>query len=154
MVVIRKALIDQRMQLKTVVSEVGDPLQDESVGKVLSNLHTAIEEHDRQVEAKVTGSEELAESYGILTSALGIGPVTAFALKAGYMSHWLHSGLSNAGYETALMETKRMQSMLKSDPVKTDRRDAEGIAHMLRTGWRKPVHCKSVASRKQRALLR
>ncbi len=37
-------------------------------------------------------------------------------------------------------------------PVRTDRRDAEGIAQLLRTGWFQPVHCRPVASRETRAL--
>lgn len=37
--------------------------------------------------------------------------------------------------------------------VKTDRRDARGIAQLLRLGWFKPVHCKSAAAQEARALL-
>ena len=39
------------------------------------------------------------------------------------------------------------------DPVKTDPRDAERIAQLLRTGWFQPVRCKSVWSQERRALL-
>jgi transposase len=38
-------------------------------------------------------------------------------------------------------------------PVKTDRNDARGIAQLMRLGWFKPVHCKSVAAQETRALL-
>ena len=37
--------------------------------------------------------------------------------------------------------------------VKTDRRDARGIAQLLRMGWFRPVHRKSVPSQEVRALL-
>ena len=37
--------------------------------------------------------------------------------------------------------------------VKTDRRDARGIAQLLRMGWYRPVHRKSVPSQEIRALL-
>ena len=37
--------------------------------------------------------------------------------------------------------------------VKTDRKDARGIARLLRLGWFKPVHCKSAAAQEVRALL-
>ena len=37
--------------------------------------------------------------------------------------------------------------------VKTDRKDARGIAQLLRLGWFKPVHCKSAAAQEVRALL-
>ena len=82
------------------------------------------------------------------------GSVIAVGLEAGPLSQWLHKGLSDAGFETVLMETKRVKSALKAAPVKTDRRDAEGIAHLVRMGWFQPVHCKSVASQEKRALLR
>ncbi len=38
-------------------------------------------------------------------------------------------------------------------PLKTDRRDAEGIARLLQMGWFRPVHCKSVSAQETRALL-
>ena len=81
------------------------------------------------------------------------GSVVAVGLEAGPQSQWLHKGLSEAGFETVLMETRRVKSSLKAAPVKTDRRDAEGIAQLLRMGWFQPVHCKSVASQEKRALL-
>ncbi|MER9763432.1 transposase [Mesorhizobium sp. M0138] len=36
--------------------------------------------------------------------------------------------------------------------VKTDRNDAQGIAHIVRTGWFKAVHLKSAAGQRLRAL--
>lgn len=36
--------------------------------------------------------------------------------------------------------------------IKTDRRDAEGIARLLHLGWFRPVHCKSVSAQEVRAL--
>ena len=80
--VMRETLVDQRVQLKAVVSEIGDPLSDGSVEKLLSDLDSAIGEHDRGIEELVADAEDLAESYGILTSVPGIGPVTAAALIA------------------------------------------------------------------------
>jgi transposase len=38
-------------------------------------------------------------------------------------------------------------------PVKTDRKDARGIAELMRLGWHRPVHCKSMAAQETRALL-
>ncbi len=79
------------------------------------------------------------------------GSIAAIGLEAGPQSQWLHKGLSEAGHETVLM-VRRVKSALKAAPVRTDRRDAEGIAQLLRTGWFQPVHCKSVASQETRAL--
>ena len=61
--------------------------------------------------------------------------------------------LSDAGFETVLMETPQVKAALKAMPIKTDRRDAEGIARLLQMGWFRPVHCKSVSSKEMRALL-
>ena len=77
----------------------------------------------------------------------------AIGLEAGPLSNWLHKGLTDAGFETVLMETRQLKGALKAMPIKTDRRDAEGIARLLRMGWFRPVHCKSVSSQEMRALL-
>jgi transposase len=37
--------------------------------------------------------------------------------------------------------------------VKSDRNDARGIAQLMRLGWFRPVHCKSLAAQEMRALL-
>src|SRR5437016_14308984 len=41
----------------------------------------------------------------------------------------------------------------KAMPVKTDRNDARGIAQLMRLGWFRPVHCKSLPAQEVRALL-
>jgi transposase len=38
-------------------------------------------------------------------------------------------------------------------PVKTDRNDARGIAQLIRSGWFRPVHCKSIGAQETRAIL-
>ncbi|MAB06451.1 MAG: IS110 family transposase [Rhodobacteraceae bacterium] len=79
--------------------------------------------------------------------------IEAIGLEAGPLSQWLHRGLGEAGFELVLMETRQVKAVLKAMPVKTDRRDAEGIARLLRMGWFRPVHCKSVSAQEMRALL-
>ena len=46
-----------------------------------------------------------------------------------------------------------MKAALSAMTVKTDRKDARGIAHLVRMGWYRPVHCKSIPSQEVRALL-
>lgn len=46
-----------------------------------------------------------------------------------------------------------MKAALSAMTVKTDRKDARGIAQLLRMGWYRPVHAKSVASQDTRAVL-
>src|SRR5215472_16390754 len=51
------------------------------------------------------------------------------------------------------METRHVNAALSATTVKTDRRDARGIAQLLRMGWFRPVHAKSAGSQEVRALL-
>lgn len=81
------------------------------------------------------------------------GSIAAVGLEAGPLSQWLHRGLSTAGLDVVLMETRQVKGALKAMPIKTDRRDAEGIARLLHLGWFRPVHCKSVSAQEVRALL-
>ena len=60
--------------------------------------------------------------------------IAAIGLEAGPLSHWLHKGLTDAGFEAVLMETRQVKAALKAMPIKTDRRDAEGIARLLADG--------------------
>lgn len=66
---------------------------------------------------------------------------------------WLHHGLAQAGLHVVLMETRQVKGALKAMPMKTDRRDAEGIARVLHLGWFGPVHCNSVSAQEVRAAL-
>ena len=81
------------------------------------------------------------------------GSVITTGLEAGPLSQWLHRHLTDAGFEVVLMETRQVKGALKAMPIKTDRRDAEGIARLLQMGWFRPVHCKSVSAQEMRAIL-
>jgi transposase len=58
-----------------------------------------------------------------------------------------------AGLTVELLETRHVRDAFKSMPVKTDRKDARGIAQLMRLGWFRPVHCKTAAAHEVRALL-
>ena len=79
--------------------------------------------------------------------------VTLIGLEAGPLSQWLHAGLAEAGFEVVLLETRHVKAALSAMTVKTDRKDARGIAQLLRMGWFRPVHCKSSDAQEVRALL-
>jgi transposase len=85
-------------------------------------------------------------------SQLGV-PVVRIGLEAGPLSQWLHAGLSEAGLETVLLETRHVKAALSAMVVKTDRKDARSIAQLLRMGWYRPVHRKSADAQEVRALL-
>jgi transposase len=51
------------------------------------------------------------------------------------------------------METRHAKAAMKAQQVKTDRNDARGLAHIMRTGWYREVHIKSHDSQELRMLL-
>src|SRR6201981_81539 len=100
-------------------------------------------------EGKVASEpEDLIGWFG----ALGL-VVTRIGLEAGPLSQWLYAALRDAGLAIELLETRHVRNALKIMPVKTDRKDAQGIAELMRLGWFRPVHCKSLAAQEVRALL-
>ena len=80
------------------------------------------------------------------------GTVAAIGLEASPLSQWLHCGLTEAGLDVVLMETRQVKGALKAMPIKTDRRDAEGIAGLLHLGWVRPARCKPVSAQEGRAV--
>src|SRR5438046_5000632 len=76
---------------------------------------------------------------------LGI-PVDRIGLEAGPLSQWLYAALREAKFAVELLETRHVRDAFKSMPVKSDRNDARGIAQLMRLGWFRPVHCKSLAA--------
>jgi transposase len=100
-------------------------------------------------EAKVASEPEALAGF---FAGLGLA-LTRIGLEAGPLSQWLHAGLSEAGFEAVLLETRHVKAALSAMIVKTDRKDARGIAQLLRMGWYRPVHCKSPPAQEVRALL-
>jgi len=74
-------------------------------------------------------------------------------LEAGPLSQWLYAGLKEEGLAVELLETRHVAAALETMPAKTDRNDARGIAQLMRLGWFRPVHCKSLPAQETRALL-
>lgn len=87
-------------------------------------------------EAKVASEPEALVSF---FAALGFS-VKQIGLEAGPLSQWLHAGLKRAGFETVLLETRHVKAALSAMTVKTDRKDARGLAQLIRMGWFRPVH--------------
>ena len=100
-------------------------------------------------EAKVASEPEALVAF---LTRLGL-PLTRIGLEAGPLSQWLYAGLAKAGHAVVLLETRHVKAALSAMIVKTDRRDARGIAQLLRMGWFRPVHCKSPPAQEVRALL-
>lgn len=100
-------------------------------------------------EAKVASEPEALlgwfKSLGLELSRVG--------LEAGPLSQWLYASLSGAGLRVELLEARHVRAAFKTMPVKTDRKDAQGIAQLMRLGWFRSVHCKSLPAQEVRALL-
>jgi transposase len=79
--------------------------------------------------------------------------LTRIGLEAGPLSQWLYTGMREAGLAVELLETRHVRDAFKAMPVKTDRKDARGIAQLMRLGWFRSVHCKSLPAQETRALL-
>ena len=100
-------------------------------------------------EAKVASEPEALVAF---LRALGV-TIVRVGLEAGPLSQWLYDGLQAAGHETVLLETRHVKAALSAMAIKTDRRDARGIAQLLRMGWYRPRPPQSVPSQEVRALL-
>ena len=79
--------------------------------------------------------------------------IERIGLEAGPLSQWLFSGLAEAGLPAICIETRHTKAVLKAQVNKSDRNDARGIVQMMRVNLFRPVHVKTLASQKRRALL-
>jgi transposase len=100
-------------------------------------------------EAKVTSEPEALinwfRSLGYELSRIG--------LEAGPLSQWLFAAMRKAGLAVELLETRHVRKAFEAMPVKSDRNDARGIAQLMRLGWFRPVHCKSMGAQEARSQL-
>jgi transposase len=100
-------------------------------------------------EAKVASEPEALIKW---FAALGFD-VVRIGLEAGPLSQWLFAAMRKAGLAVELLETRHVRNAFKTMPVKTDRKDARGIAELIRLGWFRAVHCKSMSAQETRAIL-
>jgi transposase len=100
-------------------------------------------------EGKVASDPEALIGY---FGSLGLA-LARIGLEAGPLSQWLYAAMRQAGLSVELLETRHVHDAFKAMPVKSDRNDARGIAQLMRLGWFRPVHCKSIAAQELRAVL-
>lgn len=100
-------------------------------------------------EAKVASEPAALISWFL---GLGVG-LERIGLEAGPLSQWLYAALREAGLAVELIETRHVRAAFVTRTVKNDRNDARGIAQLMRLGWFRPVHCKSLAAQEVRATL-
>jgi transposase len=73
--------------------------------------------------------------------------------EAGALSPWLQPALVALGLPAQCLETRHVRAAMAAQRNKTDVTDARGLAHIVRTGWFRPVHIKSEESYRLRLLL-
>ena len=61
-------------------------------------------------------------------------PIHQVGLEAGTLTQHLTYGLTEAGYDVVCMEARQVNAALSATRDKTDKHDARGIAHILRSG--------------------
>lgn len=81
---------------------------------------------------------------------VGFG-LTRIGLEAGPLSQWLFAAMRHEGLAVGLLETRYVRDAFKAMPVKSDCNGAR--AQLMRLGWFRPVHCKSIAAQEVREVL-
>jgi transposase len=74
-------------------------------------------------------------------------------IETGPMTPWLVHELRGRGLEVACLDARHARAALKMQLNKTHQNDAEGLAQIMRTGWYRSVHVKSMEAHHARALL-
>jgi len=74
-------------------------------------------------------------------------------VETGPMTPWLVHELRGRGLDVTCLDARHASAALKMQMNKTDQNDAEGLAQIMRTGWYRSVHIKSLDAHRARALL-
>lgn len=123
------------------------------VGLDVSQKITAlcvVDEQGSRVWRGVCATNPEAISACILRNA---GDDAKAGVETGSMTPWLVHGLRRAGVDVVCLDARRVKAALQMRLNKTDQNDAEGLAQLMRTGWYRPVHVKSLDAHRARALL-
>ena len=117
----------------------------------LRSVHLCVVDDAGELMAETKLSSEVTDIIACL-DALGL-ELSIVGMEAGTLAQYLTYGLQSAGYEVVCMEARQVKAGLSAMRNKTDKNDARGIAQLLRSGWYRPVHIKSMESHRVRALL-
>ena len=81
------------------------------------------------------------------------GVAAGIGIETGPMTPWLVHEFRARGLNVTCLDARHASAALKMQMNKTDQNDAEGLAHIMRTGWYRSVHVKSLDAHRARALL-
>lgn len=74
-------------------------------------------------------------------------------LETGPLTTWLWTELTERGLPMVCLDARQAKRALDMRPNKTDANDAEGLAHILRSGWYREVRVKGPEAMLSRALV-
>jgi transposase len=109
-----------------------------------------VDEQGRRLWRGVCVTDPGAISARVLKHA---GVDVKVGVETGSMTPWLVHGLRSAGLHVECLDARRVKAALQMRLNKTGENDAEGLAQVMRTGWYRPVHVKSLDAHRARALL-
>lgn len=124
-----------------------------SVGLDVSQKSTAIcvvDTNGKRIWRGICPTEPAQISQSVFKHA---GADAKVGVETGSMTPWLVHGLRAAGIDVECLDARRVKSALQMRLNKTDHNDAEGLAQVMRTGWYRPVHVKSIDAQQARSLL-
>lgn len=102
----------------------------------------------------VREAKPASEPEALITWFRSLGfELARIGLEAGPLSQWLYAAMKKADLAVELLETRHVSAAFEAMPVKSDRNDARNIAQLMRLGWFRPVHCKSMSAQETRAML-
>ncbi len=81
------------------------------------------------------------------------GEDARIGIETGPMTPWLVHELRARKFNVTCLDARHASAALKMQMNKNDQNDAEGLAQIMRTGWYRPVHVKSLDAHRARALL-
>src|SRR5215210_204858 len=125
--------------------------QDAGIDVSLDSASVCIVDAQGKIVKEAKGA---SEPEGLIAWFAAHGtPMARIGLEAGPLSQWLFAEMKAAGLPVELLETRHVRAAFKAMPVKTDRKDARGIAQLMRRGWVRPVHGTPLPAQEGRALL-
>ena len=86
--------------------------------------------------------------FGALAQHAGTN--SRIGIETGPMTPWLVHALRERGLEVVCLDARHARAVLKMQLNKTDANDAEGLAQIVRTGWHRAVHVKSLEAHRTR----
>lgn len=117
----------------------------------LKEISICVVDHDGAVVARgVCPADPEGVAGWLRTRALS--PVR-LVHESGMLSIWLQRGLARLGMPAVCVDARKAHKSLSARVNKSDATDAEGLAHLARTGWFTPVHIRSEEADRLRTLI-